>query len=109
MSTDLGFSLENFVERIRCSRFMAESRCVLQLIAVLGDVLARVQAIHAKEEYGLSQIVSSIKFVNRTVDAWSAFPWSLVFLSRCDSHAAFRLWGSLASVLNLCETLWLEP
>nr|XP_024357395.1 uncharacterized protein LOC112273155 isoform X2 [Physcomitrium patens] len=42
----------------------------LHLIAVLGDVLARVQAIHAKEEYGLSQIVSSIKFVNRTVDAW---------------------------------------
>uniref|UniRef100_A0A7I4CC50 Uncharacterized protein n=1 Tax=Physcomitrium patens TaxID=3218 RepID=A0A7I4CC50_PHYPA len=77
----------------------------LHLIAVLGDVLARVQAIHAKEEYGLSQIVSSIKFVNRTVDAWSAFPWSLVFLSRCDSHAAFRLWGSLARLSPVKSSL----
>lgn len=44
----------------------------LQLLALLGDTLARVQAAHAKEEYALSQIVASLKFVNHTVDAWSA-------------------------------------
>jgi len=48
----------------------------LQLIALLGDTLARVQAAHAKEEFALSQIVSSVKFVNYTIDSRcaSSFP-----------------------------------
>jgi len=46
----------------------------LQLIALLGDTLARVQAAHAKEEYALSQIAASLKFVNHTVDSWCTSP-----------------------------------
>jgi hypothetical protein len=41
----------------------------MQLITVLGGTLARLQATLAKEEFGLQQIVASIKFVNRTIDA----------------------------------------
>ncbi|KAG0582575.1 hypothetical protein KC19_3G070500 [Ceratodon purpureus] len=46
-----------------------EESALLNLIEVLGDTLARLQVTLAKEEYGLQQIVASIKFVNSTIES----------------------------------------
>lgn len=40
-----------------------------QVIGFLGEALARMTAIQAMEEYGVSQYASSIQFINKLITA----------------------------------------
>ncbi len=55
-----------------------------QVIGFLGEALARMTAIQAMEEYGVSQYASSIQFINKliTADRWaSILPCSFLFFA----------------------------
>jgi hypothetical protein len=55
-----------------------------QVIGFLGEALARMTAIQAMEEYGVSQYASSIQFINKLITAarWaSILPCSFLFFA----------------------------
>ncbi|CAK9270096.1 unnamed protein product [Sphagnum jensenii] len=59
---------------INCNDIAPQRSCkldaaILHVIGFLGEALARMTAIQAMEEYGVSQYASSIQFINKLITA----------------------------------------